>query len=264
MEAFDSHCHLALISTTREELADVLARARDAGVTRVLDVGIHPRDVAERSELLAPFRDTVFLTAGFYPDYADEATSEDVQAFVDDVAARNKDKRTICAIGEIGLDYYHNSENKTRQCAFFEEIATAANDLALPLIIHTRDAWEDTLAIIRRVLNEAGGIFHCFSGDKDVMRRVLDLGYVISFAGNVTYKKAEALREAATYVPLDAFTLETDAPYLSPVPLRGKRNEPANVIHTASAIAEARGCERETVIAHANENAERVLRLHAV
>ncbi|MCY3569441.1 MAG: TatD family hydrolase, partial [Chloroflexi bacterium] len=192
---------------------------------------------------------------------------------------RMADNPKVVAIGEIGLDFYRNLSPHADQYAAFEAQLSLADTLNLPVVIHSRDAHEETYEILKSWARSSSppavrrgemsrrdrgglpiGVIHCFSGDADLAHRYHDLGFLISFAGPVTYPKNDALREAAATLPLDAIVIETDAPYLSPQPRRGKRNEPANVLHTAQQIAEVRGESREVVDRMTMLNACRLLR----
>lgn len=166
------------------------------------------------------------------------------------------------AIGEIGLDYHYDLSPREVQRAVFREQVLMARELRLPVVIHTREAWPDTLAILREErASEIGGVFHCFSGGTDEARLCLDLGFHLSFAGPVTFKNARAVAAAAAYAPLDRILTETDAPYLTPHPHRGTRNEPARVVHVAEKIAALKGLTAGEVGAAATRNLEAVFRL---
>jgi TatD DNase family protein len=181
-----------------------------------------------------------------------------VAGAIRDAARRPK----AVAIGEIGLDYHYDLSPREVQRAVFREQVLMARELRLPVVIHTREAWPDTLAILREErASEIGGVFHCFSGGTDEARLCLDLGFHLSFAGPVTFKSARAVAEAAAYAPLDRILTETDAPYLTPHPHRGTRNEPARVVHVAERIAALKGLTAGEVGAAATRNLEDVFRL---
>jgi TatD DNase family protein len=244
-----------------EELPQVLARAQAAGVDAILAIGIGdgPHEMHRALDIAQSRRpaDTpaIFATAGIHPQEAANATP-DALARLTELAAHPR----CIAVGEIGLDYYHveNPELAVQKAAFLAQLRIAIA-VRKPIVIHCRtselatpqakarfgpaDAWEDLLALLIEQWHAHAlpGIMHCFSGTADHARRSLDLGFYISFAGNLTYPAAKNIREAAAFIPADRILVETDAPFLAPVPLRGQRNEPANVVHTAAALAELRG-----------------------
>ena len=249
----DSHCHIdgEAFDGDRDE---VVRRARDAGVGAMLNVGTgdpHSDDL-RRAVAVAEQYESVFASVGVHPHdaklYDDRAEEHLIEL------ARSE--KTI-AWGEIGLDYYYEHSPRDVQREVFRRQIRKARELDLPIIVHSRDANEDTVEILRdeygiQALNggrpdPSVGIMHCFGGTPEMARELLPLGFLISFAGNVTFKKAEDLRAAAKAVPLDRLLVETDCPFLTPVPFRGKRNEPSYVVHTARFLAELYGVEFETL-----------------
>jgi TatD DNase family protein len=214
----------------------------------------------------------IFATAGIHPEQAHNATPEAL-AELSRLAAQSR----CVAVGEIGLDYYHleNPDIEMQRQAFIAQMKIAVK-LSKPIIIHCRtselatakakakygpaDAWADTLALITEHFKPSGlpGIMHCFSGSIEDAKRSLDLGFYLSFAGNLTYPKAQGIRDAAAFAPADRILIETDAPFLAPVPLRGQRNEPAYVAHTAAALAELRGISTDELAAQTTENFHRL------
>jgi TatD DNase family protein len=252
----DSHCHL----DDYEDLAQILANAREAGVGRLLAIGIGDGpDTMHRALDLAHTHPEIFATAGIHPQEAHRATSENL-AKLEALAA---DPRCL-AVGEIGLDYYHldNPDIPTQQAAFVAQMKIAAA-AGKPITIHCRtselavpaakakydpaDAWEDLLALIAEHWTPTGlaGVMHCFSGNEDQAARSLAAGFYLSFAGNVTYPKSTTIQSVAASAPADRILVETDAPFLAPIPLRGQTNEPAFVAHTARFVAELRGISAE-------------------
>ena len=252
----DSHCHL----DDYEDLDAILAHAREAGVGKLLAIGIGDGpDTMHRALELAHAHPQIFATAGIHPQEAHQATPENL-AKLADLAA---DPRCL-AIGEIGLDYYHldNPDIPTQQAAFIAQMKIAAA-ARKPITIHCRtselaipaakakyepaDAWEDLLALIAEHWTPTGlpGIMHCFSGNEDQAARSLAAGFYLSFAGNVTYPKSTTIQAVAASAPADRILVETDAPFLAPIPLRGQTNEPAYVAHTARFVAELRGVTAE-------------------
>ena len=248
----DTHCHLAH-GRLRREVPQVLARARDAGVQAVIcaTADMHGSKTALS---LARRHENVFCTAGIHPHEAKDA-GEDYPARIERLA---RDSRCV-AIGETGLDYHYDfSPRPCQQRVFAEQLAVAAR-IGKPVVVHTREAFDDTLAIVRE--SDADGsrvLFHSFTGAPDEIRRALDIGATIGFSGIVTFKKAEELRRAAAIVPDDRIVVETDAPYLSPEPVRKlKTNEPANVVHVARCLAQVRNSPPEAFAGQTTANAIR-------
>ena len=237
MTLVDSHCHIdgPEYDADRE---DVIARAIDAGVTTMLNVGTgDPHSGAfERAVELAEAHEDVYAAVGVHP--------HDARLFDDAAEARLvnlvKQSKRVIAWGEIGLDYHYDHSPRDVQRLIFSRQLKIARQLILPVIIHSREADDDTINIIREELSgyDRAGVLHCFGGSLQMARAAIDMGFYISFAGNVTFKKAEDLRDIARQLPLDRLLVETDCPYLTRVPFRGKRNEPARVIETAGCLAE--------------------------
>jgi TatD DNase family protein len=234
----DSHCHLA-DEAFAPDLDGVIVRAHDAGVTGALCI-LASGDEAEAARargVLVKWPAIRFAT-GVHPHAAGAFAGRLADAA--DVTRSQAAAFAACAIGEIGLDYHYDFAPRDVQREVFAGQLALARDLDRPVIIHTREATDDTFAI----LGESGGVrgvFHCFTGDAAMARRALDVGFYLSFAGIVSFPKAESLREAARRVPADRILIETDSPYLAPVPYRGKRNEPAYVPRVLDALAAARG-----------------------
>ncbi|MEQ8437718.1 MAG: TatD family hydrolase [Ilumatobacter fluminis] len=250
MELFDSHCHVY-----DDRMPDgppaALDAARAAGVTGMVAVGCD-RPTSEASIAVAQTNDDVWATVGLHPHDADQG----VDTIVDLIGAPG-----VVAIGEAGLDYYYdNSPRDTQRTAFAAQIQLA-HEHDLPLVIHTRDAWDDTFDVLDAEGMPNGTIFHCFTGSPDEAQRCLDRGAHVSFSGIVTFKTATDLQAAARLVPLDRMLIETDAPYLAPVPHRGKTNQPAYVAHTAQFIADLRDVRIAEVAEATARNARQVFRL---
>ena len=231
----DSHVHLddRRYDSDRDE---VLQRAQDAGIEACVTIGC---DVAtsQAAVALAQARHNVFATIGVHPHESREIT-EDWYETLRSLARQPK----VVAYGEIGLDYHYDHSPRETQRQRFREQIQLARELSLPLVIHTREAQEDTVTILREEGAQAvGGVFHCFSGDAWLAREALDLGFYLSFSGVLTFQNAAGLREVAGTVPLDRIMVETDCPYLTPVPHRGTRNEPAHVRHVAHMLADILG-----------------------
>ena len=253
----DSHCHLA-DDAFAGDLDSVVERARAAGLTSALCI----LSAGDASESAAAARvrglwPEVRFSVGIHPhkagDFAarlDEARSAVRQAIAAEGAR---------AVGEIGLDYHYDFSPRDVQQGVFRTQLGLALELALPVVIHTREAADDTFAIMREAGSSLRGVFHCFTGDADMARTALDLGFYVSLAGIVTFPRAEALRDVAKRVPADRLLIETDAPYLAPVPHRGKRNEPAFVGRVAERIAALRGVSTGELCAQLARNFEAFL-----
>lgn len=230
----DSHCHLDFPDLIENETA-VLARMAENGVTHALCVSVKLETLPAVIGL-AERHANLFASVGVHPDNAD--CDEPDEARLLELAAHPK----VVAIGETGLDYYWHKDAPEWQRARFRTHIRAARRCAKPLIIHTRDSAADTLRLMREEgADQAGGVMHCFTETREVAADALDLGFHISFSGIVSFKNAEALRDVARFVPSDRLLVETDAPYLAPMPFRGKTNQPAYVRHVAQAVADARG-----------------------
>ena len=236
----DSHCHLAFPELAGD-IDGVLARMSAAGVDRALSVCTR-LDEFEQIHALAVRDERIYASVGVHPDSTDCA--EPTVGHLVQLAGRPR----VIAIGETGLDYYRLSEPLDWQRERFRVHIRAARESGRPLIIHTRAAAEDTLRIMREErAGEAGGVMHCFTESLEVAQAAIDMGFFISFSGIVTFKSARELQAVARALPLDRLLIETDAPYLAPVPFRGRTNEPALVPHVARMLAELHGCSAEVV-----------------
>ncbi len=247
MELVDSHCHLDF-SPLGEDLENVLNAARENTVTHLLCVSVNMRDYPSVRSLAENCKH-IFASVGIHPNERDEPET-DVETLV--AEARRPE---VVAIGETGLDYFRSEGELDWQRERFVRHIEAARISSLPLIIHMRDACDDTLTLMKH--NDAdrpGGVMHCFSEDWSAAQRALDLGFYISFSGIVTFKSARALQEVARRIPLDRMLVETDAPFLAPVPYRGKTNQPAYVRYTAEHIASLRDQPVEEIAAATTEN----------
>jgi TatD DNase family protein len=246
----DSHCHLDRVdlSPYGGSFDAMMDRTRADGVGHLLCVCIDLEHYDGMRALVAD-HDEVSVSVGVHPN-----EQERREPTVDELVALAADPRII-AIGETGLDYHYNDGDLDWQRQRFRTHIAAAKHAGKPLIIHTRDAREDTIRIMREEgADVAGGVMHCFTETREMAEQALALGFYISFSGILTFKNAEALRDVARHVPLDRLLIETDAPYLAPVPHRGKKNEPRYVTHVADQVAELRGLDREEVIALTGEN----------
>lgn len=239
----DSHCHLDS-EKFAADLDAVLDRAAAAGVTRMLSIGTGdgPPEV-DRAVRIADRYEQVYATVGVHPH---DAAKVEPKTF-DDLRALAAHKKVV-AFGEIGLDYHYDFSPREVQRDVFVEQLKLARDLNLPITIHTREAWDDTMAILREHWS-GPGIMHCFTGTPEQAREALDFGFHISFAGVTTFKTAENVREALLITPDNRLLIETDAPFLAPIPYRGKRNEPSFMPETAAVVARVRGTTVEEVAA---------------
>lgn len=250
----DSHCHLDFPGLI-EQLPDLLERMRQAKVTRALCISVQLEDFPKVHEL-ALAHESLWATAGVHPDYEDIA--EPTEEILLDLASKPK----VIGIGETGLDYYRLKGDLTWQRNRFRTHIRAAKRCNKPLIVHTRNAGEDTLAILKEEGAQAcGGIIHCFTETLDFAKAALDLGFYLSFSGIVTFKNAADLREVARYTPMDRILIETDSPYLAPVPHRGKTNEPSFVPHVAELLAREKGLSVEEVGVQTTQNFNTLFRL---
>ena len=247
----DSHCHLADEQFTAD-LDAVVARARDAGVDGALCIldASNEEEAARADRVAAAWPDVAFAV-GVHPHQAgavDDAT-DGLDGVAPFVRGAVEARRRTCAIGEIGLDYHYDFAPRETQIEVFRRQIALARELGRPVVIHTREADDDTVDALRAEGHgDVRGVFHCFTGDAAFARRALDLGFHVSFSGIVTFRNAAAIREAATIVPADRLLAETDAPYLSPVPYRGRRNEPARVAQVIDTLAEVRGEDRAAIV----------------
>jgi TatD DNase family protein len=256
----DSHCHIAGVAFAAD-LPEVVARAKAAGVTRALVIlGAEDADeIARANAVIAAWPECRFAV-GVHPHNA-KAFESDPDNAAATVRQRLEAMPEARAVGEIGLDYHYDFSPRDVQHAVFRAQIRLALSRDLPVVIHTREAEEDTL----RILKEEGrgklrGVFHCFTGDADAATRALATGLLISIPGVATFPKAEALRQAAAGVPADRLLVETDSPYLAPIPYRGKRNEPAYVANVVQQLAAVRGTSSAEISEHTDRNFERLFR----
>ena len=251
----DTHCHLDFDDFITER-SQIITRAKQAGVKQIITIGIDLPSSRGAADL-AKANGDVYATVGIHPHNAGHLSEKDIQRLM---TLGHKSK--VVAYGEIGLDFYRNYQPRSTQLSCLREQLEIARKLRLPLVIHDREAHEDVLKILREHQAwEMGGTMHCFSGDWSFARRCLDLGFCLSIAGPVTFAKSESLQEVARKCPLDRLLLETDAPFLAPVPKRGKRNEPAFLIHTAEKIASLRKITVVEVARQTTSNARKLFSL---
>ena len=249
----DTHCHVDP-GYFPEGPDAVLDRARGVGVGAFVVIGV--------GEDLAPAR-LAFELASRLPDVWSTVGVHPHDAVVLDDAMEAEIERMatlprVCAIGEIGLDYHYMRSPREKQHEVFRRLISVAVRAGKPIVVHTREAAEDTLSILEEEgASRVGGVIHCFSEDRPFAERALKIGFDLSFSGIVTFKNAKAIHEVAAWAPMERVLVETDAPYLAPIPMRGKRCEPAYVVHTARRVAELRGDDFDTFVARTGENAKR-------
>jgi TatD DNase family protein len=245
----DSHAHLDM-NPFDEDRAEVIERAVKGGVTRIVTVGID-LDSSLSALRLCRQNDSIYASVGYHPHSADACTPEDLDKLAC-IALESK----IVAWGEIGLDFYRRYSPPEKQLKIFLRQLEIANDIHMPVIIHDRDAHMDVLGILKKMgKGDRKGVIHCFSGDTDLALALIELGYFISIPGTVTYPKASEIKAVASTIPLGCMIVETDAPFLAPVPKRGKRNEPLFVTYTAKEIARLRNIDFEELARQTTENA---------
>jgi TatD DNase family protein len=249
---FDTHCHIDA-SYFPEGAAQILGRARSASVSRFACIGVGGLRQAESAVALAESEPDVVATVGVHPH--DAASADDL--LVEQIVVLGQGRRVV-AIGEVGLDYHYDHSPRDVQRDVFRRFIAHARELKKPIVVHTRNAASDTLAILEEErARDVGGIIHCFSEDRAFAERALALDFDLSFSGIVTFKNADSIREVAAWAPPERILLETDSPYLAPQPVRGKRCEPAFVLHTARFVAALRGISLEALAQLTTNNALR-------
>ncbi|MGG3843465.1 TatD family hydrolase [Anoxybacillus kestanbolensis] len=249
---FDTHAHLNA-TQFNEDVEQVIERARAEGVSHIVVVGFD-RPTIQRAMELAEQYSFIYAAVGWHPVDAIHMTDEDL-IMIERLAAHPK----VVALGEMGLDYYWDQSPKEVQKEVFRKQIRLAKKVKLPIVIHNRDATADIVHILQEEhAEEVGGVMHCFSGSIEVARQCIDMNFYISFGGPVTFKNAKKPKEVAKEIPLDRLLIETDCPYLTPHPFRGKRNEPSYVKYVAEAIAELKGISFEEVAQKTSDNAKRL------
>ena len=248
----DAHCHL-YYDELASDIDNVIQRAIDAGVSRLVCVGTNVED-SKKCLSITENNDDIFASSGVHPHDAKDVT----EGYTDEIYEL-MEYESMIAIGEIGLDYYRNLSEPEIQKKVFKELMEVAQDLDKPVIIHNRDADADTLEIIGNYPS-VQGVAHCFSSTLETAQAFLEMGYYISFSGNITYKNSH-LPEIVKSIPLDRVVVETDSPYLSPEPERGKSNEPSRIIHTLNKLSEIYGLSFEEMAKHTYDNTAELFRL---
>jgi len=251
----DSHAHLDMPEFA-EDRSEVIERALQGGLSHILTVSIDAAS-SRAAVALAKAYGPIFASVECHPHEAEGCDPD----HLDQMSGLAQEKKVV-AWGEIGLDFFRRRASTEAQMRLFKQQMALARDLGLPVIIHDREAHDDILRVLKAFGKGLGqGVIHCFSGDLDLALAFIELGYDISIPGTVTYKKADQIKDVATSVPLEHLLIETDAPFLAPVPKRGKRNEPLFVTHTATQIARLRNIPYEELAAKTTENAKRLFRI---
>lgn len=251
---FDTHAHYN-DKAFNEDRTKLLDSFTESGILGVINCGTDIEE-SKNSIALSKEYDFMYCAVGFHPEEISKATEN----YIDEIKKLASHKKCV-AIGEIGLDYYWVKDNKEEQKRIFTEQIILANELNLPVIIHSRDAHNDTLEILKKY--KPKGVLHCFSGSVEVMKEVLKLGMYIGLGGAVTFKNARVPLEVAKELPLERLLLETDCPYMSPVPMRGKRNQSTYISFVAEKIAEVKNLTKEEVLTTANNNAFKLFNIDA-
>lgn len=246
----DVHAHLDMLE---ESPGEVLARARSAGVQKIVTIGTEPKDHEFVLATARQFYPDIYCTLGVHP-HQGMLWQEEVGQWIE----QHMTEKEVIAVGEIGLDYYYNQAPVDEQRKAFRRQLEIAERTRMPVQIHTREADQDTYEILKDFDGRVKGLIHCFTSSQWLAERCLELGYNISFSGIVTFKNAESLRETCRRVPLERLHVETDSPFLAPVPQRGKKNTPAFVVHTAEVVAGIKGVTVEELARITNENARQL------
>jgi len=247
----DTHCHLTDIRLL-DQIDAVMQRAAGAGVTQIMTIGTHPADWPACVDMCRKWSN-VRAAVGVHPNYCQEAELTDLARLGEFLKEPG-----VLAVGEMGLDYFHQDAPRDRQAEFFRAQLTIARDMGRPAVIHCRQATDDTLAIMKEFA-DVPAVFHCFTGSLAEVKKIVAAGYYVGFTGVVTYKNAPEVRDSAAYVPEDRILVETDAPYLSPEPMRRQKiNEPSLVMHTAAMVAKVRGVSVEELDRITTGNARRL------
>ncbi len=250
MTFIDVHAHLDMLETSPEE---TIRLAKAAGVSKIVTIGTEPSDHEFVLKTAQQFYPDVYCTLGVHP-HQGMLWQDHVGQWIE----KHLGEKEVIAVGEIGLDYYYNQSPVENQREAFRKQLDIAKRHKMPVQIHTREADQDMAEILNEFRGDVTGLIHCFTSSRKLAEQCLDLGYNISFSGVVTFKNAQDLRDTCKFVPLDRMHVETDAPFLAPVPQRGKKNTPAFVVHTAELVAQLKGISVEELARITNENAKKL------
>lgn len=253
----DSHFHLFHMKTVGMNYIDIIKYCLENNLEAAVDIGINADNFEERIKTAAELPG-IYTAHGFYPSECIADDLEEKTAFLEECLV--KDKKAV-ALGEIGYDFFHDYGSEELQTRLFQRQITIADKLKLPIIVHSRDAEKQTLNILSSENPSSGGIIHCFSYSAQTAHKFIDMGFYISFAGNVTYKNSELIQQAAREVPLNRILIETDAPYLSPRKVRNKKNHPGYIGYTYDTVAELKNISTEELIFSVNENFKKVFKI---
>ncbi|MED7788908.1 TatD family hydrolase [Francisella sp. 19X1-34] len=253
----DSHCHLNYLKLENTSFDNVITNAKNSGIDKIISIAVAWHEIDDIQKIAENYKD-VYFSVGVHPSELDSH-----QPSTEEIITRSNHPKCV-AIGETGLDYYYNDqETKPKQVAKFVNHIQAAIEVVKPIIVHTRAAKQDTLDILKSEnVEKCGGILHCFTEDYDMAKQAIDVGMYISFSGILTFKNAKDIQETAKKLPLDRILIETDAPYLTPVPYRGKPNYPEYVKYVAKFLAELRGEDLEKVAKQTYDNTCDVFKLN--
>ena len=251
---FDTHVHLNS-DMYKEDLDEVIKRATEVKVTKMAVIGFDALSNTRAIELAEKF-DFIYAVVGFHPSDSRTATEEDWPVLKEQLKHPK-----VVALGEIGFDYYWDTSFNDVQTAVFKKQLEIAKEMDIPIVVHMRDSVDDTYEVLKEFGHGLTGVMHCFSGDVKMMHKFLDLGFYIGLDGPVTFKNAHSVHDLAREVPIERLVIETDGPYLTPAPYRGKRNEPAYVKYIAEKIAEIKGLSYEEVCRHTSENGMKLYRI---
>jgi TatD DNase family protein len=251
----DTHAHLEMPEYDQDR-KDVIKKAHDSGIDYILTVGIDIEACQQAISLAEEF-EFIYAVVGVHPHNA-----KDIDGGTYDVLRKLTQHEKVCALGEIGLDFFRNLSPQDVQTKRFKELIALARELKIPIVVHDRDAHKETLAILKEEKAcEVGGVIHCFSGDYAMASQCLDMGFYISLPGTITFRKATSLQGLVRKIPLERILVETDAPFLTPVPFRGKRNEPSYVSYVAAKIAQIKNLDFAEVAAVTSQNARTLFHL---
>lgn len=223
----DTHCHLDIIQEQGQNIAESVRNAKESGIKKIVQIGIDLESSNRAKDIAENYSDSeieIHYSIGCHPTETHEFPKKDEILTL--IKASTEDSK-LCAIGEIGLDYFHDASTKAYQTEVLHSFLEASSQYSLPVVIHSRDAAEDTVSVLKEHRDKAFGVIHCFTYDYPTAKKLVDLGYYISFSGILVFKNARDIQEAAEKLPLESMLIETDAPFLAPPPFRGKRNEPA-------------------------------------
>lgn len=247
LDWIDIHAHLNMLE---EGVETAIAEAKKVGVKKIITIGTEPEDHPIVLDIARKYYPDVYCTLGVHP-HDGKVYTEAAGVFIE----QNVNEKCVVAIGEIGLDYYYDQSPRAQQIEAFRAQLDIAKRTKMPIEIHTRDAEPDTIEILKEYRGDVTGVIHCFTGTSWLATQALDLGFNISISGVVTFKNAGDLRSTVQMIPLDRLHVETDAPFLAPVPMRGKKNTPAFVVHTAKVVAEIKGVSLEQLCEQTRLNA---------